>query len=339
MSEHKERLFGMTLSELQNVAQTLSFPKFVAKQIADWLYKKGIDSIEQMSNISQKNRNLLSQSYEVGKVKPASEWISIDGTKKYLFEVGQKNAIESVYIPEDDRATLCVSCQVGCKMNCEFCMTGKQGFSANLTTNEILNQIASIPDSQKLTNVVYMGMGEPMDNIDAVLKSLEILTSEWGYAWSPKRITVSTVGLKKGLGRFLAESKCHLAVSLHNPFPQQRKEFMPAEKAWSIVDVIEEIKKFDFFGQRRVSFEYTMFKGWNDSDKHASALAELLKGLECRVNLIRFHSIPGAKIEGISNEAMVAFRDKLNNKGITATIRRSRGEDIFGACGMLSSNN
>lgn len=339
MAEDKERLFGMTLTELQNVVLKLALPKFVAKQMADWLYKKGIDSIEQMSNISQKNRELLAQSYEIGKVKPASEWVSVDGTKKYLFEVGQKNAIESVYIPEDDRATLCVSCQVGCKMNCEFCMTGKQGFSANLTTNEILNQIASIPDSAKLTNVVYMGMGEPMDNIDAVLKSLEILTSDWGYAWSPKRITVSTVGLKKGLSRFLSESKCHLAVSLHNPFPQQRREFMPAEKAWSITEVLEEIKKYDFYGQRRVSFEYTMFKGWNDSDKHANALADLLKGLECRVNLIRFHSIPGAKIEGISNEAMVAFRDKLNKKGITATIRRSRGEDIFGACGMLSSNN
>lgn len=332
----KKRLFGMTIDELRNVVADLAMPKFTATQIADWMYKKGAEDIEQITNLSAKNKALLSEHYEIGRRAPFSSVTSSDGTKKYLFQIGEKY-IETVYIPDKERATLCVSCQVGCKMNCKFCMTGKQGFTQHLTTNEILNQIQSIPEFETLTNVVYMGMGEPMDNVDNILKSLEILTSDYGYAWSPKRITVSTVGLIPGMQRFLKESKCHLAVSLHNPFSEERLAMMPVEKAFKLEKVIEEIKKYDFTGQRRVSFEYTVFKGKNNLPRHAKMLASLLQGLECRINLIRFHTIPNVDLEGASDAEMLAFENLLKKNGLNATIRKSRGEDIFAACGLLSS--
>jgi len=273
----------------------------------------------------------------VGASAPVEEMRSVDGTVKYLFRTPTRNFIEAVYIPDEDRATLCVSSQVGCKMNCKFCMTGKQGFTANLTANQILNQIYSIPEREKLTNLVFMGMGEPFDNLDEVLKVLEILTSEYGYGWSPKRITVSSVGLKKGLERFLNESDCHLAISMHTPIPSQRRDLMPAEKAFSITEIIDILHNYDFSKQRRLSFEYIVFKGVNDSLIYAKEIVKLLRGIECRVNLIRFHAIPDVDLEGVDMEAMTTFRDYLTQHGVFATIRASRGEDIFAACGMLST--
>lgn len=334
---NKKPLLGMTLSELTDLVQELNMPKFSAKQIASWLYDQRVTSIDEMTNLSKKNRDLLSASYEVGCSAPIHEARSIDGTVKYLFSTGEYNSVEAVYIPDQDRATLCVSSQVGCKMNCLFCMTGKQGFSANLSANQILNQIQSIPESQNLTNIVFMGMGEPMDNLDEVLKVLEILTADYGYKWSPKRITVSTVGLKKGFERFLQESDCHLAVSIHTPISSQRQSLMPAEKAFPILDMINILRDYDFSKQRRLSFEYIMFKGVNDDIAHAKKLLDLLKNLDCRVNLIRFHAIPNVELEGSEAETMTKFRDYLTNNGIFTTIRSSRGEDIFAACGMLST--
>lgn len=331
-----ETLLGKSLDELKKIVVSLGMPAFVGKQMADWLYKKRVTDISQMSNISQVNRSKLAEKYRIGTFAPIDVQTSKDGTKKYLFQVGD-HFIESVFIPEEDRATLCVSTQVGCKMNCLFCATGKQGFSAHLTTAEILNQIFSIDESLQLTNVVFMGMGEPFDNTDHVLRSLDVLTSDYGLAWSPKRITVSTVGLIPGLKRFLSESKCHLAVSLHNPIAEERQAIMPAQKAFPIEKVVEELKKHDFTGQRRVSFEYTMFKDVNDQPRHVKALLSLLNGLECRINLIRFHTIPGVALQGSPMNQMEKFRDELNAKGLTTTIRKSRGEDIFAACGLLST--
>ncbi len=326
----------MSLDELKQVVQEMSMPSFTAKQIADWLYKKRVSSIDAMSNLSLANRTKLNESYMVGAYAPIQVSTSKDGTKKYLFEVGGR-FVESVMIPDGERATLCVSTQVGCKMGCKFCATGQQGFHGQLFAADILNQIQSIPESQSLTNIVFMGMGEPFDNTDNVLRVLDILTSETGYAWSPKRITVSTVGLIPGLRRFLSESQCHLAVSLHDPIAEERGEMMPAQKAFPIEQVIAEIKKYDFSGQRRVSFEYTMFEGRNDQKRHVDALVKLLSGLECRVNLIRFHAVPGTPFQGASESKMVWFRDQLSAKGITTTIRKSRGEDILAACGLLST--
>lgn len=330
-------LFGKNPEELKEIVGEYGFPAFTAKQIAEWLYKKNCTSIEEMTNISAKNRQLISQKYEIGKEKYSNVQESKDGTKKYLFPALESKFIEAAYIPEKKRATLCVSSQVGCKMGCLFCMTGKQGFQGNLTAGEIVNQIASLPEKEKLTNIVYMGMGEPLDNTDEVLKSLEILTSDWGYAMSPRRITVSTIGIIPGLKRFLEESECHLAISLHTPFEEERKNLMPVQSVYSMKEVIKEIKKYDWWKQRRVSMEYIMFKDLNDSQDHVNELARILKGIKCRVNLIRFHAIPDTPLQGSPMNKMEEFRDALNNKGITATIRRSRGEDIFAACGLLST--
>ena len=333
----KRALLGLTLAELQALAKELGMPGFAAKQIAAWLYDKKVASIDEMTNLSLKHRELLKEAYEVGAEAPVDAMRSVDGTVKYLYRVGEGHFVEAVYIPDGDRATLCVSSQVGCKMNCKFCMTGKQGFSAHLTAGQIINQINSLPERDRLTNVVMMGMGEPLDNLDEVLKALDIMIAPYGYAWSPKRVTLSTVGLRKGLRRFLEETDCHLAVSLHSPIPLQRRELMPAEKAFSIVEIVDLLRGYDFSKQRRLSFEYILFKGVNDSPLHARELVKLLRGLDCRVNLIRFHAIPGVDLSGCDMEAMTAFRDYLTSHGVFTTIRASRGEDIFAACGMLST--
>ncbi|MDR3266795.1 MAG: 23S rRNA (adenine(2503)-C(2))-methyltransferase RlmN [Tannerella sp.] len=334
----KEKLSGKTLSELQEVAAKIALPSYSAKQMADWLYKKKVSSIDEMTNISAAKRKILSSLYEIGGRPHTKSITSADGTKKYLYAVKENSQfIESVYIPSKERTTLCVSSQIGCKMNCLFCMTGKQGFSGQLTANEIFNQIQSIPETNELTNIVFMGMGEPLDNVDELFKVLEILTSPYGYAWSPKRITVSTIGIISGLKRFLQESSCHLAVSLHSPFHEERLSLMPTEKVYPADTIVELLHNYDFSHQRRLSFEYIMFERLNDSTIHAKALAELLKGLICRVNLIRFHAIPDVNLRSANIQKMENFRDILNNQGITCTIRESRGEDILAACGMLSS--
>lgn len=337
MDSTKAPLLGKTLDELTQIVLDLGMPKFTAGQIASWLYGRKVVSIDEMTNLSVKNRERLKECYEVGATAPVHEMRSVDGTVKYLFRTPEGDYVESVYIPDADRATLCVSSQVGCKMNCKFCMTGKQGYTNSLTAAQILNQIYSIPERDTLTNVVFMGMGEPFDNLDEVLRALEILTASYGYAWSPKRITVSSVGLRKGLKRFLDESDCHLAISLHSPFPAQRQELMPAEKAFSIVEIVDILRQYDFSKQRRLSFEYIVFKGVNDSLIYAKELVRLLRGLDCRMNLIRFHAIPNVDLEGADMETMLAFRDYLTQHGLFATIRASRGEDIFAACGMLST--
>lgn len=335
--EDKIPLLGMTLAELKEVAGEVGMPSFAARQMAGWLYGKKVSSIDGMTDISARNRALLSERYAVGCSKPVEEQRSADGTVKYLYRTAAGGYVETVYIPDGERATLCVSSQVGCRMNCRFCMTGKQGFSRQLTAADILNQLYSLPEREALTNVVFMGQGEPLDNLDAVLRATELLTADYGYAWSPKRITVSTVGLRKGLKRFLDESECHLAVSLHNPFPEQRAQLMPAERSYSVRDIVSLLRTYDFTHQRRLSFEYTMFAGVNDTMAHARELLRLLGGLECRMNLIRFHPVPGVDLKGTSDEDMVRFRDYLTRHGLFSTIRASRGQDIFAACGLLST--
>ena len=333
-----EVLLGKTLEELQTVALSVGLQKFAGKQLAEWLYVRRVMSFDEMTNISLKGREALKAHYAVGRHAPVRETVSVDGTRKYLFTVGEQ-FIESVYIPEEDRATLCVSTQAGCKMGCKFCMTGTLGFHGHLPASEILNQIFYFDD---LTNIVYMGEGEPMDNIDNVLRSLEIMTAPYGCAWSPKRITVSTVGIP-AMKRFLDESECHLAVSMHNPFPAERALIMPAEKLMSITDVVSLIKQYDWTHQRRVSFEYICWSSGstpgntinNVSIRHAKELLRLLKGLNCRVNLIRFHAGVDRQFPSSDEKAMEFFRDYLTNNGLTTTIRKSRGEDILAACGML----
>ena len=341
-----EVLLGKTLEELQAVAQEVGLPRFAGKQLAEWIYVRRATSFDEMTNISLKGREALKAHYTIGRHTPVAEAISKDGTKKYLFAISTSaesancqlstvNYIESVYIPDNDRATLCVSTQAGCKMGCKFCMTGTLGFHGHLTAADILNQIFSIPDADKLTNIVYMGEGEPMDNLDNVLRSLNTMTSAWGCAWSPKRITVSSVGITKGLKRYIEESECHLAISLHNPFAIERQEVMPIEKVNHLSEVITLLKQYDWSHQRRVSFEYICWGGVNDTPKHANELLRLLKGLDCRINLIRFHAGVDQSFTSSNEQQMEWLRDYLTEHGITTTIRRSRGEDILAACGML----
>lgn len=333
----KEHLVGKTLEELQVVAASCGMPSFAAKQLAQWIYVRRVNDIEAMSNISKAHRARLAETYDVGYYAPSHSMQSVDGTAKYLYDVGATSGVEAVYIPDRQRATLCVSSQVGCKMNCYFCMTGKQGFTRNLTAHEIINQIVSVPLSETLTNLVFMGMGEPLDNIDELMKALSILTQPWGMAWSPRRITVSTIGYRPNLRRFIEESECHLALSLHAPYPQQRAEVMPVEKSFPIKDLLALLREYDWSHQRRLSFEYIVFCDYNDSMQHADALVRLFGGMPCRVNLIRFHAIPGVDLKTSDMAQIEAFRDRLNERGVVATIRASRGEDIFAACGMLST--
>ena len=385
-------LLGKTLEELKEIALELSLPAFTAKQIADWLYKKRVTSIDKMTNLSKSARERLSKEFVIGIDQTLQVVTSQDGTRKYLFKpqsaaeqqstagpqstaerqstAGRQSAaeqqstaeqqgcasgsIESVIIPDNERKTICVSSQVGCKMACTFCMTGRQGFHGNLTVASILSQFIAVEESQELTNAVFMGMGEPLDNLENVMRAIEVLTADWGFAWSPKRITLSTIGVTTQLGGrgivwkgveyknvnplkfFLDNCKVHLAVSLHNPFFEERLALMPAEKSFPLEKTLKLIREYDFTGQRRVSFEYTMFNKVNDSKRHADRLAQLLRGLECRVNLIRFHSIPDSPLESSPMQVIEHFRERLQASGITATIRASRGEDILAACGMLS---
>ena len=328
---------GMSLYELKEVARSLGMPAFTGGQMAKWLYSQHVRTIDEMTNISKANREKLAEQYTVGCMPPVDCQKSVDGTIKYLFPTSTGKRVETVFIPDNDRATLCVSSEVGCKMNCLFCQTGKQGYEGSLTAADILNQIDALPERDRLTNIVFMGQGEPMDNLDNVLRATEVLTADYGYAWSPKRITVSSVGLRRKLQRFLDESECHVAISLHSAIPEQRAQLMPAERGMSITEIVELLRNYDFSHQRRLSFEYIVFGGVNDSTAHAKEIVRLLRGLDCRINLIRFHQIPGVDLHGADEKRMESLRDYLTAHGIFTTIRASRGQDIYAACGLLST--
>lgn len=341
----KQPLLGRTEAELRDIARSLGMPAFTGGQIARWLYVSRVTDIGEMTNLSKHNRERLSAEYCVGREQPVQSQESADGTVKYLFPTESGRTVETVFIPEGERATLCVSCQVGCKMNCLFCQTGKQGFEGQLTVRDIINQVLSVPGCERLTNIVFMGQGEPMDNLDAVLGATMVLTAPWGWAWSPRRITVSTVGVRKGLVRFLDESQCHLAVSLHTALPEQRAEMMPAERGMGIREIVTLLAGYfprqrgEAPHQRRLTFEYTVFAGTNDTPTHLKALVTLLRPLDCRVNLIRFHQIPDVPLRGASEAEMQRVCDYLNAKGLPATVRASRGQDIDAACGLLNTKS
>ena len=337
MTMTKPKLYGATLEQLRALCEQLELPRFAHKQIAKWLYSRFVNDIEAMTDLSKVARQRLAEHCDLGLSAPLKVSVSSDGTKKYLFRTFEGEYIESALIPDGERMTLCVSSQAGCRMGCKFCATGRMGFRHQLSSTEIINQIVSIPERDQLTNLVFMGMGEPLDNIDNLLATLDILTSEWGMAWSPTRITVSTAGVAKTLPRLLDEQKVHIAVSLHNPFPEERKEIMPIENAYSIRQVCDILRRYDFTHQRRVSFEYIVLEGMNCSPRHIKELSRLLDGIKCRINLIRFHKIPDSPFFSPPLEKIIEFRDTLTKRGIQTTLRASRGEDIEAACGLLST--
>lgn len=333
----KEKLLGKTLKELEETCLKLQLPKFTAKQIADWMYKKGVLDIDSMTNLSLKARQSLSESYEVGIVKPLKEALSEDGTIKYLYQYGENAFVESVLIPDKKRLTLCVSTQVGCKMNCSFCSTGKQRFLRNLDAGEIINFLRSIDEFDEVSNIVYMGMGEPFDNYDEIVKSIEILTSSWGFALSSRRITVSTSGIIPKMIKFLNETSCHLAISMHNPFHEERVTIMPIEKRYPIEQVCDELRKHNWYGQRRLTFEYIVLKGFNDTYYHAKEISYLLRGIEAMVNLIYYNPTPEFPFSAPSPKEMEEFQKELESFNLSITIRQSKGQDILAACGLLST--
>ncbi len=337
VTDGMRNILGKDIAELQDMVLELGMPKFTAKQIAQWVYQKNVRSFDGMTNISKRHRELLEENCSIGTVDPVETQTSGDGTVKYLFPTEDGKYVETVYIPEHDRATLCVSTQVGCKMGCMFCQTGRQGFEGSLTVTDILNQIYSIEKPETLTNIVFMGQGEPLDNYDNMMKAISVITADYGWAWSPRRITVSTVGLKKNLERFLRESECHLAVSMHFPIHEQRSRYMPAERQFPIEEIVALLRRYDWSHQRRLSFEYTMFDGVNDSTLFAKEIVRLLTGLDCRVNLIRYHRIPDLELDESPQTKMTAFRDYLTRHGLYTTIRASRGQDIDAACGLLTT--
>ena len=332
-------LLGMTDGELRQVVVELGLPKYTADQLLVWLYKTNIQSIDEMTNISKANRELLANHFVTGIQPPVKMQESADGTKKYLYQALQNKFIETAYMPDVRRNTLCVSTQVGCKMGCLFCMTAKQGFQGNLEAGEILNQLRGLPEREKITNIVYMGMGEPFDNIEAVMKSSEILTAEYGFNMSVRKVTVSTIGIIPGMQTFLEGSKCNLAISLHSPFDEERRQLMPIQHVYPVKEVIATLERYDINKYRKVSFEYIMFKGINDTPRHVKELARLLNKLRCRINLLRFHKVPNVPLEGSDEATILSFQKALNDKGIITTIRQSRGLDIDAACGMLSTKN
>lgn len=335
----KQVLMGLSTDGLRQVVTSLGMPRYAADQIARRMYVNHALSIDEITELSKRNRALLAERYEIGAMPPVDSMRSIDGTVKYLFPTSSGHYVEAVFILEKERGTLCVSCQVGCRMGCAFCATGRQGFEGNLTVGDIINQVYSLPERERLTNIVFMGQGEPMDNVDNVLAATLLLTSPSGYAWSPRRITVSSVGIRRNLKRFLDESECHVAISMHAPTHELRHSLMPAEGVMSIAEVVDLLRSYDFSGQRRLSFEYIVFDGLNDSLEHAREIVRLIGGLRCRVNLIRFHAIPDSDLRPADIDKMTVMRDFLTRHGVFTTIRASRGEDILAACGLLSTKN
>lgn len=361
MSFNRIPLLGLTLDGLRNVVSEVGMPSFAARQMAGWLYHKHVTTVDAMTNLSKAHRERLAEYYEMGRHAPIMSQCSTDGTEKFLFPVyttkaadtvasgddqsdkghvpAHSRCVESVYIPDGERATLCVSCQVGCRMNCLFCQTGKQGFSGHLTAGDIINQIASLPQRDKLTNIVFMGQGEPADNVENVLTAAEILTADWGYGWSPRRITISSVGVPEHTERILRGCECHIAVSLHSPIAAERRRLVAAEGAMPIEQTIAMLRQYDWSHQRRLSFEYTVFGGINDTRAHGRALVNLLSGLDCRINLIRYHRIPDVDLPDTDEQRLLQLRDYLTTHGVFTTIRASRGQDIDAACGMLNTRH
>ena len=333
-----EYLYGRTPDELRQLCADVGMPRFAAGQLARWLYARHTENPLEMSDIATAHRQTLARRFAPALSAPVRVWKSADGTEKYLFRTLGGHFVESAFIPDRQRATLCVSSQAGCRMGCKFCATGRQGLQHSLSAAEILNQIVSLPERDSLTNLVFMGMGEPLDNLDNVLRALDVITSPWGFGWSPTRITVSTAGVAPRLRQFLDATNVHLAVSLHNPFAEERADIMPVEKAWPIADTVAILRDYDFTHQRRVSFEYIVMEGLNDTPRHIRGLCRLLDGIKCRINLIRFHRIPDSPYFSPDDAAMIRFRDALTARGIQTTIRASRGEDIQAACGLLSTS-
>lgn len=336
---NKKSLIGYTLAELQAFVREEGLPERIGSELARWIYKRKAGSFMEMDTFSMTIRNRLAAIASTGHRPPVQTARSADGSIKYLFPAGKGRFVEAVFIPHGKRRTLCLSSQAGCRMGCMFCETGKQGFGGNLSAGEMINQVLSLPEEDRPNRLVFMGMGEPLDNLSNLLPALEIITSQYGLAFSPRQVTVSTVGLLPQTKIFLEKSRCNLAFSLHSPFEEERMKFIPAEKNHPFRKILRTIEKCPPETKRRLSVAYVMIQGINDSAGHLEALTALLKGTPLRVNLIPYHPIPSLSLKPSSVEIINHFFRSLNEKGIPATIRRSRGQDIEAACGLLTGKH
>jgi 23S rRNA (adenine2503-C2)-methyltransferase len=337
MNMVKKSLCGLTADEIFDLIRPLNFTSSHAVSISNSMYKKGILNISEIVKIPYRLKEELYNIAATGIYLPLASEVSADKSVKYMFRTENGKEFETVYIPDNKRNTVCVSTQSGCRMGCSFCITGRYGFRGNLTAGEIVNQILAIPQAGKVTHIVFMGMGEPMDNLENVLKACSIITAEWGLAISSRNLTVSTVGIMPGVEQFLQRSDCNLTLSLYSPFSVERREIIPVENKFPVLDIIEMMKNFPLKKRRRLSIAYIMIKNLNDTDSHLEELKSILKGSKIRVNLLSYH--PGNNDKNCSSpaERMQFFKHNLIISGISASIRKSRGIDISAACGLLAA--
>jgi 23S rRNA (adenine2503-C2)-methyltransferase len=335
----KVNICGSTVEEIYDLICPSGFSMNHALKISNSVYKKSASSFSEIDNIPKNLKAKLDSDASTGLFAPAKREISADGAIKYLFVNESGLMFEAVFIPEAKRNTVCVSSQSGCRMACSFCVTGKFGFHGNLTAGEIVNQVISIPEARKISHVVFMGMGEPMDNYDNVLKATKILAAEWGLALSPRNITVSSVGITPRIENFLEQSGCNLTVSLFSPFAGERAEMMPVEHKYPVNEVIRLMKNFPLRKKRRLTLSYIMIRDHNDSDSHLEGLKKLLSGSGIRVNLLPYHSHEGDSYASSPEEKLSYFKHELVTSGVSASVRKSRGKDISAACGLLAAGS
>ena len=347
-SVERVNLLGLTLPKMEEFFLSIGEKKFRGAQLIKWIHQRGVTDFDQMTNLSKTLRERLKEIAEVRPPIVTFQGDSVDGTRKWLMEVDGGSKVETVYIPEDDRGTLCVSSQVGCSLDCSFCSTGKQGFNKNLTAAEIIGQVFSavksfglpVKDSQKraVTNVVMMGMGEPLLNFEPVVDAMSLMLEDQAYCLSKRRVTLSTSGVVPHLNELAKVTDVALAVSLHAPTDALRDELVPINRKYPIAVLFDSIRNYlgCLSDKRSVTFEYTMLKGVNDSDDQARELSKLAKTIRCKINLIPFNPFPGTQYEVSSRNRIYSFQRILLNDGHVATVRKTRGDDIDAACGQLA---
>ncbi len=326
---------GSELSDIEALLYSLGVDATYSRRLLYWVYRKAIRSFAEINDIPYAVLRTLDQNTSIGLMPPVASEVSADGSVRYLFSGSGDLNHETVWLPDGKRSTVCVSVQSGCRMGCRFCATGSNGWGGNLTACEIVNQVVSVP--HEITHIVLMGMGEPGDNIEEVLKACRIFTAEWGLAAGRSKVTVSTVGVTPSVMRLLDETECNITLSLHSPFPEERREFIPAETRWPFEETLSLLKNYYNRRKRRFTVAYVMIEGRNDTDRHLEELKKLLTGTGIRVNLLPYHPLAGDDARSSGSDVMMKFKHNLVTSGISASVRKSRGADVDAACGMLAA--
>jgi 23S rRNA (adenine2503-C2)-methyltransferase len=340
MPAHKQNIRSLTLDQIKDWADSRGFDAYRAGQVAGWLYNRALTDVADMNNLPAAVRGALEEDFDARSAKLSVLSTSEDGTQKFLTELADSKVVESVLIPREERITLCISSQVGCAMDCHFCATATLGLARNLEPGEIVSQVMlarSVAAPEPLTNYVFMGMGEPLANYDRLMRSIEIMTARWGLGISPRRITVSTVGLVPQMERLARDTSVNIALSLSAARDDLRNELMPINKKYPLAEVIGACETLEIPKRKRITIEYVMLDGVNDTDRDVEDLVGLCRRLRVKVNLIPFNSFPGSDFNSTPLERIEAFQEALLASNIHATVRKSRGQDIQAACGQLAA--